>query len=226
MYRYLLAGIVSLSAAFAATAQQKGLYLGVEANPGWMSHKEDDNSSSPKFSHFSSYGLNLTSYYSEHWGLTTGTILAKYRYSGMNDLTLMGIKSLSYLQIPFGIVCRSNGTQPVNGYFNFGITTYLLTNADFSGPSGNFETYTTADLNKLNIGPYAGGGATISFAKRFTALVGAQFATGVMNVKKNPETFSYTFENDHLATVTLHLGLQVRLISASTRKSQAASKGE
>lgn len=221
-FKTVLTAIAVACSTLTATAQ-KGLYLGVEANPGFMLEKNGYTGSSTQLKGYASLGLNASWYFSDNWALTTGAIFSKYNYGSSSDLGLMGIKSLSYLQVPVGLVCRGNGSQPVNAYFSFGITTYLMTGAHFS----NVETYNSPiqsqyyskdDLNKINIGPFAGGGAYINFSKKCSALLGAQFATGLLNVKKYAALAGGSNVTDYLTTFTLHFGFQMRLVSARPRK--------
>jgi len=222
MYFKTVITAIGIACSSLTAAAQKGLYLGVEVNPGFMVQRGYANEGS-QLNGFTSFGANLSWYFSDTWGLSTGAVFGKYKYDHTSDLALMGVQDLSYVQVPLGLVFTGNGSQPVNAYFNFGVMTYFLTDAHLTGmqtyntPLGT-EQYSTADLNKFNIGTYAGAGAAIRLGRNFSGQAGIQFATGFLDTKKNGISFGGSDVPDRPMTFTLHLGLQMRLVAVRSPK--------
>lgn len=227
----LIIAISIVAVSFPASAQQRGLHLGIEANPGVMVEQNADSKNTIRFNPFASYGINTSWYWSDNWAVTGGVQMAKYNYKNYNNLTYLGVTDLRYLQIPVGLVCKNQGPSRVNGYYSFGIMTYLLQDSHFSPEKtyynpGPIEQGSEADLNKMNIGPYVGGGACFKLSRKFSAQLGTQFATGLFNIRKDGNPNSSDNASNYLMTLTAHFQVQMELVSGHSKKSNVQKKNK
>lgn len=222
MYQRLLLILAFSLSAIIATAQDKGLYLGVQANGGFTSDQNYEHYSFPFNKTHGETGVTGTFMFENFMGIATGAMYNKFEFDVQDqDGRLIGRQFLNYWRVPVGVrFAFANPKEHHRVRFDFygGFSLYLLQDANYvagsySGRYGpTFSDHTTQNFHSVGIGAYTGCGMSIHLGGPCYLSLGSQLAGAFGNQNKDGYIQGYPMIAS-LTSFTFNLGFQMCLFS-------------
>ncbi|PZF71069.1 hypothetical protein [Taibaiella soli] len=219
MYQRIVLTLVFFFSVTFTDAQDKGLYLGMQANGGFAN---DLNNNATKagttINGHSELGFTGTFMVKDFWGITTGALHTNFNFDLRYGDHLLGTQKLYYWRMPLGVrFIFSRKPSRVKIDFYGGLSLYFLQKANFTGnregPLGpTVSDPTTQNYHAVGVGAYTGMGMNIRVAKSCNLLLGFQLAGAFGNQNKSGEIQGYKM-NASLTTFTFNLGFQMCIFS-------------
>lgn len=219
MYQRILITFAFLFIATFANAQDKGLYVGLQANGGFT---QDPNysylpGSTSNKSH-GELGFTGTFMVTHFMGIATGALYNKFNFDLHYEERPLGTQYLNYWRVPLGLrFIFSRKPRRVKVDFYGGLSFYFLQHADYiggvAGPYGpTVPDHSTQHYRPVGLGGYTGMGMNIRIGKPCNLLLGFQIADAFGNQNKDASIQGYHMEAS-LFAFTFNLGFQICIFS-------------